>query len=70
MAKNEIFVEERSGKYVALEEGDIVVTGSTQEETGSRAHELKPRATVFGERVRDVSTGGRDKWRVLHHPAR
>ena len=70
MAKNEIFVEERSGKYFALEEGRVIATGSTQEETGKRAHELKPGATVFGERVRDVTTGGRDQWRVLHHPAR
>jgi hypothetical protein len=63
MAKNEIFVEERSGRYVAL-------CGPTQEETGHRAHELRRNATIFGERVRDVSTGERDKWRVLHHPSR
>ena len=58
MAKNQIFIEDRSGKYyVALQDGNVIATGSTQDEAGKRAHKLKPTATVFGERVRDVSTG-------------
>lgn len=70
MAKDEIFIEDRSGKYyVALESGNVIATGSTQEEAGNRAHRLRPAATVFGDRVSGVSTGGGDKWRVLHYPA-
>lgn len=70
MPGNEIFVEERNGKYVALENGSVIAEAATQEECGQRAHQMRPSATIFGERQRETSAGDRDKWRVLHHPSR
>lgn len=68
MAAKEVFVEERDGEYVALENRHIICRGQTQRACGEKAHRLHPSATIFGERVRDTNVGGRDKWRVLHHP--
>jgi hypothetical protein len=64
-----VFVEERVGEYVALEDGSIICRASTQAECGEKAHRLRPKATIFGERVRNTTVGSPDKWRVLHHPA-
>jgi hypothetical protein len=63
-----VFVEERNGEYVALENRAVICRGSTQSECGERAHNLRPNATIYGERVRNTTVGHPDKWRVLHHP--
>ena len=54
----EIFVEQRGQQYVALRDKVIVSTGTTQQDTADRAHQLYPSDVVFGE-------WGRDKWRVV-----
>ena len=66
---NEIFIEYRGGKYVALQNGHVIAMALTQEQAGERARELKPKATILAQRVCDVSTDERDKWRVIHQPA-
>ena len=55
----EIFVKQRGHQYVALRDKVIVSTGTTQQDTADRAHQLYPGDVVFGEVVRD-------KWRVVH----
>ena len=56
----EIFVEQRGHQYVALRGFKVIVsTGTTQQDTADRAHQLYPGDVVFGEVVRD-------KWRVVH----
>lgn len=63
-----IFIERSSeGRYTVRRYGtdraSIVV--STQREAIERARELNPNSQVLVERVRDKSTGNRDKWRRL-----
>lgn len=68
MADNEIFVEERAGSYVALENGHVIVNALTQAKAGERAHTLRPHATIFADAQRAVNTGDPDQRRILHHP--
>lgn len=59
----EIFVEQRDGEYVALRNKRIVTRGPTQETAARKAHLLHPNDAILLERVREVKTGRRDKWR-------
>ena len=59
----EIFVEQRDGEYVALRNKRTVARGATQATAAQNAHERFPDDTIFLERVREVESGGRDKWR-------
>jgi hypothetical protein len=63
----EVFVEQREGRYVALENHKVICSESTQAECAASAHRLRPDATIMAERVRDTSGGKHDRWRVLHH---
>jgi hypothetical protein len=63
----EIFVEQKDdGTYRALLNGRTIATGTTQEETCDKSHELRPDAAVFAERVRNTKGGSRDKWRRVY----
>lgn len=66
MAK--VFIEERNGQYVALQNKLVIATGPTQAATGALAHALRPDDTIQAERVRNTSVGRRDEWRDLYKP--
>lgn len=66
MAKNEVFIERREeGDYAVRKPGSERASAvlPTQGEAVDRAREMYPDAAVLVERVRDISVGGRDKWR-------
>ena len=66
MAKNEVFIERREkGGYAVRKPGSERASAvlPTQAEAVERAREMHPDASIFVERVRDTSVGGRDKWR-------
>jgi hypothetical protein len=60
-----VYIEQRDGKYVAIQNKQVIATGQTQGKTIDRAKTMRPNDTVLAERVRDTKVGGRDKWRAV-----
>ena len=58
-----VFVEREGKKYVAIQNKQIIATGSTQAQAINRAHDKRPNDPVLAERVRNTDKGSRDKWR-------
>jgi hypothetical protein len=63
---SDIFVEQRDGAYVALQNHRVIARGDTQAATADRAHKLRPSDPVFVERVRMTKGGSRDQWRRVY----
>jgi uncharacterized protein YdaT len=66
MTNKKIFVERRpEGDYAVRRDGSERASAvePTQKEAIERARELNSGIAPHVERVRDTSTGGRDKWR-------
>lgn len=63
-----IFIEPGDrGGYVALRNKRVIARGDTQAETGAKAHEKDPSATIEAARVRTTENGKPDEYRVLYN---
>jgi hypothetical protein len=67
MAENNLFIEKHNDGY-HVQQGDVSKTvhvAPTQEKAIEWAQKNHSGAAIHVERVRDVETGGRDKWRKI-----
>ena len=58
-----IFIEQRQQEYVAIEAGEVIARGNTQEQCIEEAHRKRPGVKLDVERVRERDDAGPDRWR-------
>ena len=66
LTSNHYFIEENQDGKFAVKKAGVdrpVSLHNTQEEAITAAKQLNPKDHPDVERIRNVSTGGRDKWR-------